>query len=328
MIEKTGLEIDSAQNDIVEIGEKIDIQKRGVSELLKELQQKSSETPLVIFLKNKSLAESVFEVQGLTDLSGNLSNKIAEMRTLKTRLGEKINELSNKKLDKEEENFNLKNKKIITEDIKKDKQSLLTTTKNQEKVYQQTLSDLEKKQSAISDEIEFTEDELRRSFDPALLPLKRPGILAWPVLNPRITQKFGEISRLYRGKPHNGMDFGTPIGTAIFSADDGEITAIGNNGRYQYGKYVLIKHNNNLATLYAHLSYNSLLKKGDLVKKGQLIGYSGNTGYAIGRGHLHLGLYWEPSIRLQNLPNCNCGLVPIGVTIDPLDYLPGGLAAR
>ena len=62
-----------------------------------------------------------------------------------------------------------------------------------------------------------------------------------------------------------------------------------------------------------------MVQKGDTVKVGDLIGYSGNTGYSFG-AHLHLGLYWTPSIQFKKIEPA-VGLVPVGVTINPLDYL-------
>ena len=116
------------------------------------------------------------------------------------------------------------------------------------------------------------------------------------------------------------------IGTPIFAVGDGTITRTDNNdrgksrwNRYQYGQYILVAHNNNLTSLYAHLS-RVLVKTGDTVKKGELIGYSGNSGYTFGP-HLHFGIYWTPSIQLKPVPPA-AGLVPIGVTIDPMSYLP------
>ena len=125
---------------------------------------------------------------------------------------------------------------------------------------------------------------------------------------------------------HNGVDFGAPVGTPIFSAGDGRVLNVGNNGRYQYGKYVLVQHENNLTTIYSHMSAYAQVNGrqiavGDKVKTGDILGYVGKTGYAFG-AHLHFGVYWAPSVHLENIPSCNCGLVPIGITISPLDYLP------
>ena len=328
-IEKLGLEIDSLQYNISD-SEKQIIQKReAIIEILRELQQKENESPLVAFLKNKTLSDGVFEAQTLADLNSNLSFEIDNLSEVKNDLSVALDKTTDKKQEREAENFTLKNKKTIADEIKKEKQSLLEQTKNQEKNYQKQLSELEKQQLAISDEISELEDELRRTFDPSLLPSKRPGILAWPIKLikdggiGRITQHQGEISRLYRGKPHNGLDIGAPIGTPVFAADDGIIEAVDNNDKnyyrkYQYGKYILIKHNNNMATLYAHLS-KYVVSEGNSVKRGDLIGYSGNTGYSTGP-HLHLGVYWAPSIQMKSIPPA-AGLVPIGVIINPEDYL-------
>ena len=328
-IEKLELEIDSLQYNISD-SEKQIIQKReAIIEILRELQQKENESPLVAFLKNKTLSDGIFEAQTLADLNSNLSFEIDNLSEAKNDLSVALDKTTDKKQEREAENFTLKNKKTIADEIKKEKQSLLEQTKNQEKNYQKQLSELEKQQLAISDEISELEDELRRTFDPSLLPSKRPGILAWPIKLVkdggigRITQRQGEKSYLYRGKPHNGLDIGAPIGTPVFAADDGIIEAVDNNDKnyyrkYQYGKYILIKHNNNMATLYAHLS-KYVVSEGNSVKRGDLIGYSGNTGYSTGP-HLHLGVYWAPSIQMKSIPPA-AGLVPIGVIINPEDYL-------
>ena len=108
-----------------------------------------------------------------------------------------------------------------------------------------------------------------------------------------------------------------PIGTPVFASADGRVTEVGNNGRLQYGRYVLIEHDNNLTTLYAHLS-RSATAKGAIIKRGEIIGYSGATGYAFGP-HVHLTVYWAPSVLLKTFPGA--GVVPVGVTIDPNNYL-------
>ena len=319
-IDKLSLELEALRYEISDAESQIEIKRTTIIRLLRELQEKDRESFLALVLRNKSLADGFSEMQTISDLNSGLSDEVQDLSLLKKSLDIKFQDRTSKKNRLQSENQNLSNRKNILDDQKNTRSNLLAQTKNQEKLYQQELTTLEKKQQAISDDIEKIEDELRRTFDSTLLPIKRPGVLGMPLNSLRITQKFGEVSYLYRGKPHNGMDFGATFGTEIFASADGVVFAVGDNGRYQYGKHILIQHDNNLMTLYAHLS-KAIVARGSVVKKGDLIGYSGNTGYAIGRGHLHFGLYWAPSVLLKSFSNCPCGLVPIGVTIDPLDYL-------
>lgn len=53
-----------------------------------------------------------------------------------------------------------------------------------------------------------------------------------------------------------------------------------------YGNYVLILHDNNIATLYAHLSNVSVME-GQTVVQGQKLGFMSNTGNAHSGAHLH-----------------------------------------
>lgn len=328
-IEKLGLEIGSLTYEISGIRSKMDLQRLGISQILREIQRKDHENTLVTLLKSKSLAESMDELQNLTNLNVSLSSEVDKLQLLDANLSDKLNTTEQKKRGVQSESENLKNKKGIAASQKNEKQNLLVLTKNQEKNYQNLITELEKQQETMSDEISKIEDELRASFDPTLLPSKRPGVFTWSIKLKNdgglgyLTQHFGEKSYLYRGKPHNGVDIGAPIGSPILAADDGIVTAVDNNDKsawqkYQYGKYVLIEHDNNITTLYAHMSRHAV-KKGDRVKRGDVIGYVGNTGYATGP-HLHFGAYWTPSLLMKSIYPAN-GLVPVGVLINPEDYL-------
>jgi len=319
-ISRLGLELESLQYDISDAEGEIDLKRRAIAEILRQFQQREEETPLILFLRNKTLADGVFEVQSLSDLNNGLSIEVNNLKIAKDNLADKLGITDQKKRDTEIENQNLKYRKIILDDTKTEKQTLLNQTKNQEKIYQGAISDLEDQQLKIASEINDLEEQLRLSFDPTLLPGRRTGVLAYPVDNPFITQEYGGTDfaqRAYKTKFHNGIDFRASIGTPIYAAEDGEVFAVGNNGRVQYGKLVVIKHNNNLATLYAHLS-RQIVKTGNFVKRGDIIGYSGNTGYSTGP-HIHFTVYWAPSVSMREFSGA--GLVPVGVTINPAGYL-------
>ncbi len=83
---------------------------------------------------------------------------------------------------------------------------------------------------------------------------------------------------------HRGIDFAAPVGTPIKAAASGVVHRSEYN-RNGYGNLIVIKHEKDLATYYAHQS-TRLVSKGQRVSKGQLIGKVGTTGRSSGP-HLH-----------------------------------------
>ncbi|MBR6191523.1 MAG: peptidoglycan DD-metalloendopeptidase family protein [Prevotella sp.] len=86
------------------------------------------------------------------------------------------------------------------------------------------------------------------------------------------------------GRQHKGLDIKVYIGDTIRAAFSGKVRVV----RYEaagYGKYVVIRHNNGLETIYGHMSAQ-LVQENQIVKAGQPIGLGGNTGRSTG-SHLH-----------------------------------------
>jgi len=94
-----------------------------------------------------------------------------------------------------------------------------------------------------------------------------------------VTSNFGYRS----GKYHYGIDLRLKVGDPIYSAFDGVVRI----SQYSpsYGNVMVVRHENGLETLYAHLS-KRLYKPGQPVKAGQKLGLGGNTGRSTGP-HLH-----------------------------------------
>jgi septal ring factor EnvC (AmiA/AmiB activator) len=141
IIDKLALEVSSLQYEIADAEAEINLKREAIAKILQEFQKTEDETPLVIFLKNKSLADSVFEVQNLADLNTGLRTEIENLRQVKEEMADKMNQSADKKQLTEIENSNLKNRKVILDDVKKEKKDLLNQTKNQEKIYQSIISD-------------------------------------------------------------------------------------------------------------------------------------------------------------------------------------------
>lgn len=125
-----------------------------------------------------------------------------------------------------------------------------------------------------------------------------------PTTNERITSRFGYRRRFRR--QHKGLDVKVYIGDTIYAAFSGKVRVVANQGRrVGYGKYVVIRHDNGLETIYGHLS-KQLVEPNQLVKSGEPIGLGGNTGRSTG-SHLHfetrlLGQEINPEL-LFDFPN-------------------------
>ena len=104
-----------------------------------------------------------------------------------------------------------------------------------------------------------------------------------PTEHTRITDVFGYRPR--RRRMHYGLDVKVFIGDTIRAAFDGKVRVVKNQGRRGYGKYIVIRHDNGLETVYGHLS-KQLVEENQLVKAGEVIGLGGNTGRSTG-SHLH-----------------------------------------
>ncbi len=321
-IDTLGLEIGSLQADIAAKESLIDRTKDAVSHFIRELDERERESLLLTMLSRESLADRVFAVHAATRVGAELAGQVRALQEVKEELGSVLERQTVKRTALKSEQQGLTVRKAVTQEQREQKQELLVSTKQQEKLYQEQLKKLEQQQLEIGAAIETVEKQLRDSFDPALLPTKHPGVFQPPVPGAPMSQGYGATSfaqKAYKTKFHNGIDFAAPLGTPIAAARAGTVVATGNNGKYQYGKYIVIQHDNGLTTLYAHLSKQSVAK-GDVVAAGQVIGYVGNTGYSYG-AHVHFTVYWSTSLVFKPFPTCPCGLVPVGVTIDPSGYL-------
>ncbi len=91
---------------------------------------------------------------------------------------------------------------------------------------------------------------------------------------------------------HNGIDISGEIGDSIRAANGG--ICIYSGWKKGYGKIVILAHENNYLSVYAHNSVN-LVSKGQVVQQGDVIAKLGNTGVSTGP-HVHF------EVRKNNKP--------------------------
>lgn len=302
------------------IGKKeIEIKNRqlAMAKSIRFLARLENQSIITIMLKNDKLSDFLNWTQYLIGFESGLYNNYKVLVQNKVELENLLMEDKNLKKDLDNLKKEIIVKGSLVQNQKKEKNQLLLETKNQEKEYQKIISKLEIQQSEIQKSIFELENRLRG--ETLNVPPSRPGILTWPMLG-RITQKYGPtlatgfINHVY--KFHNGIDIAAYYGAPIRSALDGVVAASGSNGNYAYGNWLAIRHNNGLTTLYAHLSIK-IVSVGERVLQGQMIAYEGLTGFVTGP-HLHFTVYSSNTFKTEKRW---FGLLPLGGSINPLDYL-------
>ncbi len=97
--------------------------------------------------------------------------------------------------------------------------------------------------------------------------VKANGHFPWP-LKGTVVANFGQNGC-------KGLDILVPIGTPVKAIDSGTVVYAGDN-LHGYGQLLIIKHEHDLMTAYAHNS-TLLVQEGGLVTAGQVIALSGDS---------------------------------------------------
>ncbi|MDR2375827.1 MAG: M23 family metallopeptidase [Treponema sp.] len=110
----------------------------------------------------------------------------------------------------------------------------------------------------------------------------------FPLRDFTITSSFGPRINPVTGRfrIHEGLDLAAPMGTDVFAAEAGLVTETGSDPIY--GNYIVIKHGDDWASLYGHLSQIDVVLHQEL-RSGSVIGKVGSTGQSTGP-HLHFEL--------------------------------------
>ena len=115
----------------------------------------------------------------------------------------------------------------------------------------------------------------------------RKGLLRSPLELSRVSSAFGMRKHpfLQSWRAHQGVDYAAPSGTRARAVGDGIVEFAGRQGGY--GNMVVVRHDNQVSTVYAHLSaFGRGIRAGARVAQGDTVGLVGQTGWATGP-HLH-----------------------------------------
>ena len=168
-----------------------------------------------------------------------------------------------------------------------DAAALVQKIQSQESEYQSSRDALKREEEEVEAQIIKKQKEIQAKIAAGQISFDPGTGWQWPVPGRyKITSTFGPRIHPITGLPgnHTGTDVAAPKGTAILAARGGVVTISTYNN--SYGNYVVVQHDNGIATLYAHMSSRAV-SEGQIVTQGQTLGYVGSTGSSTGN-HLHL----------------------------------------
>ena len=168
-----------------------------------------------------------------------------------------------------------------------DAAALVQKIQRQESEYQSSRDALKREEEEVEAQIIKKQKEIQAKIAAGQISFDPGTGWQWPVPGRyKITSTFGPRIHPITGLPgnHTGTDVAAPKGTAILAARGGVVTISTYNN--SYGNYVVVQHDNGIATLYAHMSSRAV-SEGQIVTQGQTLGYVGSTGSSTGN-HLHL----------------------------------------
>ncbi len=315
----------------------IALTQKETADTLRGLDRVDQESLLGVLLAGGTLSSFFDEATTLTSLRSSLEDKIRHLSSLKTTLqSNKVTaELKRNELNSLQQGLSEKQQGLA---VARDTQNeLLAETKNKESAYQALLAQKKAQEAQFEQDLEDFQAKLHLTVTAGSLPPTGSSPLAWPTDAVRITQYFGNTPfatqnpQIYNGHGHSGVDLAASPGTPIKAARAGVVLGTGNTDATcpgaSFGRWVFIKHDDGLSTLYAHLA-TIAVSKGQSVTGGQLVGFSDTSGYATGP-HLHFGVYASSGSEIASFPSSSCRgktyTMPVGdlsAYLNPLSYLP------
>ena len=106
------------------------------------------------------------------------------------------------------------------------------------------------------------------------------GDYRWPLAAGIVSSEYGHRWR----RPHEGIDIAADEGEPVYASAAGEVL-YANNRMRGYGNVVIVRHDAQVTTLYAH-NHSLKVRLGEKVEQGQVIALLGNTGRSTGP-HIH-----------------------------------------
>ncbi|MFH0856939.1 MAG: peptidoglycan DD-metalloendopeptidase family protein [bacterium] len=321
-IQELALEIEKTNREIKDAEEKIVLQKERIAENIRIINRNDDKNYLELFLANDKFSNFFDSAQSLKNLEEELKRIYDDLIILKKNLNDN-------KLDLENKNSELKNKKQSLNDEKEklngqqySKEVILAQTIETSAEFRRLVAQIQQEQNQTFAQIKKLEADVKQKLEQERekrknqgKPIDNPSKLSWPIPNQGITTSFHDPDYPFKKwiGEHSGIDLrtlkgGVPTnGLPVKSAADGIVIKIVREGKLA-GNIVYIMHNDDLMTVYMHLSRIDV-KEDQYISRGETIGLSGGMPGTPGAGQISTGPHLHFEVRLKGIP------------VNPMNYL-------
>jgi murein DD-endopeptidase MepM/ murein hydrolase activator NlpD len=320
-LDELNSDIDKLNRQISSKEEALKGQKKILSTLMQQYYEGRQEDLLMNLVSNENIALILSKNDRIIQMGDKVGEVLNNIQSLRSSLINERKSSEEKKKEIMDLYYQLEERNTYLDSTKKRKEVLLVQTQGEEVKYKKLLKSVEEQMREIDQEIEDLEASKTDQVNLSNLPPQKSGYFTYPVgSDVPITQSYGKtsFSKHYSSGKHNGIDFGVKYGP-VYAAKSGKVINTGNNGKYAYGKWIAIDHDDGLVTLYGHLS-KQLVSDGATIKEGDKIGVSGNTGYSTGP-HLHFSVFAKNTFGLTESSIVAGLMIPTGGSVNPMRYL-------
>lgn len=302
-ITKMEKNIKEKNTEIEKLQEEYEEKKQLLADRLVAIYEQGRITFLDVMLASDNIWDYISmssKVQQLTDADNEQMDKV-EAQKNEVERAKKALEKEKKELAESKKSVQDKQAKVkVAKDKKEAKVANLTA---EQKKLQTQINNYNKEIQKLEEELAKAANNYNNSYTGKFV-----GTLSWPLSKSSpgyktITSYYGNRQVPIAGATsnHRAIDIGVPTGTPVLSAGNGIVISTGYNSARGY--FVIIKHADNLYTLYQHLS-KILVSRGQAVSTGKTIAKSGSSGIRTGP-HLHF------EVRKSQY---------YGSEVNPLDY--------
>ena len=339
-IENTDLTLVYLEKDIRTKEQKIQLANDALRQSIRRMYEVSDYSMVELAFGGEKLSDVWSGTDNLVSFQIEVHNWIADLEGTKKQLRDNREEEAQKKVELDKLKSSIVYEKQAVDVVRDEKNLLLQQVEAKEETIEEIIAEKERLRKQFEEELYAAQAELKYILDPTSFPPEGTRVFSWPLERSiLITQPFGKTKDsaalyAYRKGKFNGRHSGLDLranNDKVVSMADGVVVGIGDTDktcpRASFGKWVLIKYDNGLSSIYSHLSLHTV-EAGQRVARGDLVAYSGNTGYSTGP-HLDVKVVPADAVSIQTWPSKGCSgryyttpLVAGSQYFDPLSYLP------